>query len=144
MDSLSAFVKVPSWAYDFCYYYLAAAAVVVVYSVYSIIALQMLPASVKKTVPVVAMTMALFLSGLVSSVLVMMQFWICRSALKPSVVEKFASKCAASADCAAAAGLPQGAECTCGERGVCGGCKSRASWPLSGGAEAPEPVGVDF
>jgi hypothetical protein len=141
MDAFNAVVQVPSWAYDFCYYYLAAAALVVVYSVYSIVTVLMLPASVKKAVPVVSMVTALLLSGIVSSVLVMMQFWICRSALRP--VEKFASSCGSAADCAASAGVPQDSTCTCGERGFCGGCKSRAAWPVDG-KDAPEPLGVDF
>lgn len=142
MDAFNAIVTVPSWAYDFCYYYLAAAAVVVVFSLYSIVNLLMLPAAVKKGVPVTSMIFALLLSGVVSSVLVMMQFWICRSALKPSKadVEKFATSCGTAADCAAAAGVPQGPGCTCGERGVCGGCKSLASW----GPDSAEPEGVDF
>ena len=138
MDAFNAVVTVPSWAYDFCYYYLAAAAVVVVYSVYSIVTVMMLPASIKKAVPVVSMVTALLLSGIVSSVLVMMQFWICRSALRP--VEKFASSCGSAADCVASAGAPQDSTCICGERGFCGGCKSRSAY----GKDAPEPLGVDF
>jgi hypothetical protein len=137
MDAFNAIVKVPSWAYDFCYYYLAAAAVVVVYSLYSIVSLLMLPAAVKKSVPVVSIVVALLLSGLVSSVLVMMQFWICRSALRPSTVEKFAVACANDGDCVAAAGAPQDSSCTCGARGVCGGCISRSSW---GSSVDPEGV----
>jgi hypothetical protein len=139
MDAFNAIVRVPSWAYDFCYYYLAAAAVVVVYSLYSIVSLLLLPASVKKGVPVASIIIALILSGMVSSVLVMMQFWICRSALAPSKVEKFAVACANDGDCAASAGLPQDAGCTCGARGHCGGCKSR---DVFGGPA--DPVGVPF
>ena len=139
MDAFNAIVKVPSWAYDFCYYYLAAAAVVVVYSLYAISNLLLLPVAAKKSVPVVSIIVALLLSGLVSTVLVMMQFWICRSALRPSNVEKFASSCSSTNDCVASAGVPQGSDCECGGRGVCGGCKSRDSW-----GAASEPVGVDF
>jgi len=138
MDAFNAIIRVPSWAYDFCFYYLAAAAVVVVYSLYSIVNLLMLPGSVKKGVPVTSVVIALLLSGLVTSVLVMMQFWICRSALRPATaVEKFAVACSSDADCAATAGIPQGADCTCGARGVCGGCKSRDMW---GNAAAPEGI----
>ena len=139
MDAFNAIVKVPSWAYDFCFYYLAAAAVVVVYSLYSVVNLLMLPAAAKRGVPVTSLVIALLLSGLVSSVLVMMQFWICRSALSPSKVEKFAVACANDGDCAASAGVPQGPGCTCGARGFCGGCKS-----LDMIGESPEPLGVDF
>ena len=137
MDAFNAIVKVPSWAYDFCYYYLAAAAVVVVYSVYSIVNVLLLPASVKKVMPVTSVVFALFLSGVVTSILVMMQFWICRSALRP--VEKFASNCSSVGDCVASAGAPQGSMWTCGERGLCGRCKSRAVFCSPSG-----PNGVAF
>jgi hypothetical protein len=139
MDAFNTIVKVPSWAYDFCFYYLAAAAVVVVYSLYSVVNLLMLPAAAKRGVPVTSLIIALLLSGLVSSVLVMMQFWICRSALRPANVEKFAAMCNGDADCVASAGAPQGSMCTCGGRGVCGGCKSQNST-----VGAMEPVGMDF
>lgn len=122
MDAFQAIIKVPSWAYDFCFYYMAAAAVVVVYSLYMITQLLMLSDAAKKGVPVIGLIVVLLLSGTVSTVLTLMQFWICRSALRRP--EAFAVKCASAADCVVAGGPPQGADCTCGERGVCGGCQS--------------------
>jgi hypothetical protein len=141
MDALDMFVKVPSWAYDFCYYYLAVAAVVVVYSLYSIFQLFMLPAVVQKVVPVASLTIALLISGVVATLLTMMQFWICRSALAPKKekfacqkmkdtrggpvgVEEFAVQCQKSEDCLAVAGKQHcdKSGCTCGERGLCAGC----------------------
>jgi len=91
MDALNMVVQVPAWAYDFCFYYLAVAAVVVVYSLYSLVQLFMLPALVKKVVPVTSIAIALVLSGAVTALLTMMQFWVCRSALAPHTAEKFAS-----------------------------------------------------
>ena len=140
MDALDMFVKVPSWAYDFCYYYLAVAAVVVVYSLYSIFQLFMLPAVVQKVVPVASLTIALLISGVVATLLTMMQFWICRSALAPKKekfacqkmkdtregpvgVEEFAVQCQKSEDCLAVAGTQNGkSDCACGARGLCAGC----------------------
>lgn len=124
MDALNMVVQVPSWAYDFCYYYLAVAAVIVVYSLYSLVQLLMLPSLVKKIVPVTSIAIALILSGAVTTILTMMQFWVCRSALAPrSAVEKFAVTCKTAADCTAVAGSqPSGSLCTCGQRGFCAGC----------------------
>ena len=82
-------VKVPAWAYDFCYYYLAVAAVVVVYSLFTLGRLVMLPSLVKKAVPVTAVAVSLILSGAVTVLLTMMQFLVCRSELAPRTV-KFA------------------------------------------------------
>ncbi len=114
-------VKVPSWAYDFCYYYLAVAAIIAVYSLWALVKLFTLPGIVKRFVPVTTMALALILSGAVSVILTMMQFWVCRSALKPTA-EKFAVKCSGTADCGAVGGAPQRDTCSCGGRGLCGGC----------------------
>jgi hypothetical protein len=142
MDALNMVVQVPSWAYDFCYYYLAVAAVVVVYSLYSIFQLLTLPAVVQKVVPVASLTISLLISGAVATLLTMMQFWICRSALAPRrLAEKFASQnmggvmrgpvgieqfavqCKTSEDCLGVAGTQNGrSNCGCGERGLCAGC----------------------
>ena len=144
MDALNKLVQVPSWAYDFCYYYLAVAAVIVVYSLYSIVILYSLPSIVQKIVPVTSISIALLLSGAVTVLLTMMQFWICRSALKPQsrvldavaqaasamlpsrgsgTQEGFAVQCSSLSDCTAVMGTPQPSGfCECGERGVCGGC----------------------
>jgi len=119
------FVQVPSWAYDFCYYYLAVAAVVVVYSLYSIFQLLTLPAVVQKVVPVASLSISLLISGVVATLLTMMQFWICRSALAPKkLAEKFAVQCKTSEDCLAVAGTQNSNKsgCACGERGLCAGC----------------------
>jgi len=122
MDALNMVVPVPAWAYDFCHYYLAVAAVIVVYSLYSMVQLFMLPATVKKMVPVTGVALSLLLSGGFSVLMAMMQFWICRSALAPKM-EKFAVTCKSVDDCTAVAG-PQkpGSLCTCGKRGFCAGC----------------------
>ena len=124
MDALNMVVAVPSWAYDFCYYYLAAAAVVVVYSLYSIVELFMLPAPLQKVIPVASLTVALLLSGTVSALLAMMQFWVCRSALSPKkAMENFAVACKSEEDCLAVNGTqPPGSLCSCGARGLCAGC----------------------
>lgn len=125
MDALNKLIQVPSWAYDFCYYYLAVAAVVIVYSLYSIVGLYSLPSIVQKVVPVTSISIALLLSGAVTVLLTMMQFWVCRSALAPrALLEKFAVACKNSGDCVAVAGSqPAGSTlCTCGGRGFCGGC----------------------
>jgi hypothetical protein len=121
MDALNMVVKVPSWAYDFCYYYLAMAALVAIYAIWALYKLFTLPGIVKRFVPMTTMTIALIISSALSIVLTMMQFWVCRSALKPST-EKFAAKCANEADCTAITGTPQPSTCACGGRGLCGGC----------------------
>jgi hypothetical protein len=36
--------------------------------------------------------------------------------------EGFAVKCSGDADCQAVMGMPQGSTCSCGSRGLCGGC----------------------
>ena len=125
MDALNKLIQVPSWAYDFCYYYLAVAAVVIVYSLYSIVSLYSLPSIVQRIVPVASISIALLLSGAVTVLLTMMQFWICRSALAPrALMEKFSVVCKETGDCLAVAGTqPEGStSCTCGSRGLCAGC----------------------
>lgn len=120
-------VAVPVWAYDFCYYYLAVAAIVVVYSLWALIQLFRVPGAIQRLVPTTTVALAILLSGALSAVLAMMQFWVCRSALKPAAAqkEKFAVKCADEADCKAVMGVPQGDLCSCGGRGLCGGCVMR-------------------
>lgn len=131
MDVLNAVIQVPSWAYDFCYYYFAVAAIVALYSVYSLVQLFLMPGAYRRVVPFVSTILALALSSLVSIVLALMQFWVCRSALKPSAgaatakKETFAVACKSNEDCTAVTGTPQGATCTCGGRGFCGGCVMR-------------------
>jgi hypothetical protein len=122
MDTFKKIVEVPSWAHDFCYYYLAVAGIVVLYSLYSLWQLFTLPGIVRKFVPTASMALALILSGAVTTVLAMMQFWICRSALAPARKEGFAVACKSDADCTAVGGVPQGSLCSCGGRGFCGGC----------------------
>jgi hypothetical protein len=128
--ALETVLRVPTWAYDFCYYYFAVAAIVALYTLYALFELFTMPGSVKRFVPMVTMAIALILSGLISGVLAMMQFWICRSSLKgsaaapaaPETKEKFAVKCQTGADCTAVMGTPQRGTCECGGRGLCGGC----------------------
>jgi hypothetical protein len=124
MGALDMFIKVPSWAYDFCYYYLAVAALIAVYSIWALVKLFTLPGMIKKFVPTTTMAIALVLSGGFSVLLTMMQFWVCRSALAPTAVgkEKFAVACKSEGDCTAVNGVPQRDTCTCGARGLCGGC----------------------
>jgi hypothetical protein len=114
------FTNVPSWAYDFCYYFLALAAVIVVSTLYTLVQLVAMPSGVKKVVPFTATVLVLLLSGGFSVVLAMMQFWICRSALAPK--EGFAVACTKTEDCTAVAGTQAGSLCTCGSRGFCAGC----------------------
>jgi len=115
-------MQVPTWAYDFCYYFLALAAVLAVHSVYALVQLFYLPAGLKKVIPFTPTVIALVLSGVLTVVLSMMQFWICRSALAPTK-EKFATTCRSIEDCTAVAGTQRpGSLCTCGARGLCGGC----------------------
>ena len=119
-----AVLQVPFWAYDLCYYYLALAVVVMVATVGGILSVIMAPGAMKSLLP--------------------MQFWICRSALKPQsrvldavaqaasamrpsrgsgTQEGFAVQCSSLSDCTAVMGTPQPSGfCECGERGVCGGC----------------------
>jgi hypothetical protein len=127
MDTLNAIIQVPSWAYDFCYYYFAVAVIVALYSIYSLVQLFLMPGAYRRVVPFISTVLALALSSLVSIVLALMQFWVCRSALKPTAApaakkETFAVACKSGEDCTAVAGTPQGSTCTCGGRGFCGGC----------------------
>jgi len=137
MDAFNAVVQVPSWAYDFCWYYFVVAAIIAAYGVYAIYRVFTLPALVKKVVPVTTVVIALLLSGGLSVLLSLMQFWVCRSALRPAekfaghmakklgsgLAESFAVKCANDGDCAAVMGTqPAGSLCTCGARGFCAGC----------------------
>jgi hypothetical protein len=124
-NTVANLAKTPAWAYDFCYYYMAMAAVVVIYSIWALVQLFSIPSIVKRMVPVTSVALAIILSGAVSVVLTMMNFWICRGALKPAT-EKFAVACNGEADCHAVMGAPQDSSlCTCGARGVCGGCVMR-------------------
>ena len=123
MDTLNAIIRVPSWAYDFCYYYFAVAVIVALYGIYAIVQLVLMPGAYKRVFPFVSTILALGLSTLVSVVLALMQFWVCRSALKPAAgKESFEVPCKTGSDCTAVAGTPQGSTCSCGGRGVCGGC----------------------
>jgi hypothetical protein len=131
MDAMNMVLETPSWAYDFCYYYAFVAAIVVVTSVYSLVQLFMLPALAKKFLPMTSLTVSLILSAIVSVVLTMMQFWICRGALKTKenfaakanakAVEKFAANCQSGEDCTAIMGTPQPNYAVCGDRKKCGG-----------------------
>lgn len=127
MDALNAIIRVPSWAYDFCYYYFAVAVIVALYSIYAMIQLVLMPGAYKRVIPFISTILALGLSSVVSIVLALMQFWVCRSALKPAAStgatkESFAVACKSSEDCTAVMGQPQGPLCECGGRGACGGC----------------------
>ncbi len=112
---MESVIQVPSWAYDFCYYYYFAAIVVAALSLWSIVHLLMLPSAIKKSMSVPWLVLTMLLSGIVSVVLMMMQFWICRSALDPRKKETFATMCGNGEDCQNS--------CTCGGRGTCGRCR---------------------
>jgi len=118
---MESVLDTPSWAYDFCYYYAFVAAIVVVTSVYSLVKLFMLPALAKKFLPITSIMISLILSAIVSVVLTMMQFWICRGALKTKVIDKFAANCQSGEDCTAIMGTPQRDYAECGARKKCGG-----------------------
>lgn len=128
MDALNAIIRVPSWAYDFCYYYFAIAVIVALYAIYAMIQLVLMPGAYKRVIPFISTILALGLSSVVSIVLALMQFWVCRSALKPAASadgatkESFAVACKSGQDCTAVMGQPQGSLCECGGRGYCGGC----------------------
>ena len=126
MDMINAVVQVPSWAYDVCWYYFAVAAVIAILGVTSLVQLFLVPGSVRRFVPTAFLALTIIFTIGVNVVLTLMQFWICRSALKaPAAAKKaeaFAVACSDSSDCHAVNGAPQGSTCTCGERGVCGGC----------------------
>ncbi len=135
---MESILNTPSWAYDFCYYYAFVAAIVVVSVLWSLVKLNMLPTVAKKLLPMTSITVTMLLSALVIVVLTMMQFWICRGALNPAKkTEKFAVTCQNGVeDCTAVMGTPQGPDCTCGARGLCGGCVMQNNMqPVSGGLE---------
>jgi hypothetical protein len=138
MDALNMIITVPSWAYDFCFYYVAVAAVVTVFSLYTIVKTVMLPAPLLKEVGGLGIVLNIVLATVVSVLLTMMQFWICRGALKP-VKESFAVTCSKNEDCTAVMGTQrEGSPCTCGDRGFCGGCAMNNH--MEGGE--PEPAGI--
>lgn len=129
MDALQSLLAVPSWAVNFCPVYLIAAAIVVVanFSVFLAILFlgpafrAALSASLKMTATAILITLGL--NTVVIVFMALLQFWVCKSALTSNQVkEAFAVKCKSLQDCTAVAGVPQGTACTCGERGVCGGC----------------------
>ena len=136
MEAVQRIIAVPSWAYDFCYYYFAVAVIVAVYGIWALVKLFTLPGFVKKFIPSTTLAISIILSSGLAVVLTLMQFWVCRSALKPGsekfanaakmgmkTKEKFAVACANDGDCTAVMGTqPAGSLCTCGGRGFCGGC----------------------
>jgi hypothetical protein len=125
METLNRIVQVPAWAYDFCYYYLILAAIVVIYTLWGAVQLIFAPAFAKRVIPSLGLVLALLISGGLTVALSMMQFWICRSSLAPKATEKFAVACKSGSDCLAVNGTPQSSQCTCGARGLCGGCVMR-------------------
>jgi len=137
MDALNRIVAVPTWAYDFCHYYLALALIIAIYTVWGVVKLLSLPSFVKQALPTPMLVFLMLLSGGISVLLSMMQFWVCRAALHPAaahekftnhqktmkLTEKFAAKCASDADCLAIAGTQRADSlCSCGGRGLCGSC----------------------
>ena len=121
-DEAYAILRVPLWAYDMCYYYLAIAIVVMLTSVTGIVAILLVPGAMKTLMPTMGMVAWFIITGVTSVVISMMQFWICRSALRPGR-EGFAVKCSSVADCTGVMGTPQPSGlCECGARGLCGGC----------------------
>lgn len=88
MDALRKLTEQPSWAFDFCYYFFAAAVVMAVYGAYTVYRIFTLPSIVQKFVPTTMIALSIALSVILSVVLSMMQFWICRASLAPAPVEK--------------------------------------------------------
>jgi hypothetical protein len=122
MDQMIALLETPSWAYDFCYFFVFVAAIVVVNAVYSMVNIFRLPEVIKKMLPITSIILSLVLSAMVAVVMTMMQFWICRGALQPSKqVERFAANCQTAEDCTAIMGTPQPSYSECGARKKCGG-----------------------
>ena len=122
--NMDTFIKVPSWAYDFCYYHFFVAIIIVVSSLWSLVQLMLIPSAAKKQFPVIRVALTIVLSGIVTVVLLMMQFWVCRSALAPGrnvSKEQFATMCKNDKDCHLDSSDTT-SSCTCGERGLCGGC----------------------
>jgi hypothetical protein len=126
MDMINAVIQVPSWAYDLCWYYFAIAAVVAILGVTSLVQLFLVPGSVRRFIPTAFLALTIIVTVGINVILALMQFWICRSALRasPAVAKKeqFAVACSSDQDCQAVNGTPQGSTCACGGRGVCGGC----------------------
>lgn len=124
MEALARVTQIPAWAYDACWYYFAVAALVALSGLVSLVQLFMVPGSLRRLFPTTMMALTIILSIGVTAVLALMQFWICRAALAPKA-EKFAVKCSSDADCTAVMGTPQDSLCSCGGRGLCGGCVMR-------------------
>jgi hypothetical protein len=124
MDMINAVIQVPSWAYDLCWYYFAIAAVVAILGVTSLVQLFLIPGSVRRFIPTAFLALTIIVTVGINVILALMQFWICRSALRAPVgkKEQFAVACSTTQDCQAVNGTPQGSTCACGGRGVCGGC----------------------
>lgn len=127
MDMINAVIQVPAWAYDFCWYYFAVAAITAVLGVASLVQIFMIPGSVRRFVPTAFLALTLIVSIGINVLLTLMQFWVCRSALKAPAAgaakkEQFAVACSSDADCQAVNGTPQSSQCSCGGRGLCGGC----------------------
>ncbi len=121
MDIINSLTTKPAWAYTACYYYFFVAGVIGVLGVISILQLILMPNASRNLLAILTTSITLVISIAFSAVLVLMQFWICRAALK----EKFAVSCKDTGDCEAVMGKPQGELCTCGARGLCGGCAMR-------------------
>jgi hypothetical protein len=121
---METILTVPSWAPNVCYVYLAAAAIVVLNGIWALFQVFTTPSVVRKFIPMITLSIYVIISSIVVTVMTMMQFWICRSALKQTgAKEKFAVKCESETDCTAVTGTPQRDTCSCGGRGFCGGCQ---------------------
>lgn len=88
MEAIKKLIEQPSWAFDFCYYFLAAAIIIALYGVYTVFHIFMLPSIVQKFIPTTMIALSIALSVILSVVLAMMQFWICRAALARPVEKK--------------------------------------------------------
>lgn len=88
MEFVKKLSEQPAWAFDFCYYFLAAAVVIAIYGIYTLMRIFSLPSIVQKFVPTTMVALSITFSVILSVVLAMMQFWICRAALaQPAPVE---------------------------------------------------------
>jgi hypothetical protein len=90
MNTVQSLLHPPSWAYDLCYYYLAGAVLIVVANVVLLVQILTAPSAFKKVIPLVGIVISVVLSTGIAVLMALMEFWVCRSALRPSV-EKMSS-----------------------------------------------------
>lgn len=75
------FDSAPAWAYNGCYYILGIVGVFILYSIMQVVKVYMATKSVSMTA---LMGLVTLITASIGAFVFMMNFWICRSALKPS------------------------------------------------------------